>query len=94
MSSEVIAESLFRVKEKNGSTSLIQIILKRPVQNIDWQCDVEIKSSEETMVHKIFGVDSYQALRLAVKFAEVRIDSFRKEYGERFSFFDDDKSTN
>jgi uncharacterized protein DUF6968 len=72
---EVVAESV--VFAENASThrrkSWIRVARPEPDPQGDFQCSVELKGLERG--RKIYGVDSFQALVLALRFLESRISA-------------------
>jgi len=79
--SQVVASRVFNLRGKSGDGSTIEISLGLPIvdpsssaDSINWLCPVGIRTPESTRVRPIYGVDSWQALELAMRIAPSFID--------------------
>jgi hypothetical protein len=86
---EVVAESVVFVENASQRRKRVRIRVARPEPDPrgDFQCTVELKGLERRS--KIYGVDSFQALVLALRFLETRVSTLLEE-GWRFFFREDD----
>ena len=86
---EVVAESIVFAAKLSQRRRRIRIRVARPEADGqgDFQCAVELKGLEHR--RKIYGVDSFQALMLALRFLETRISALLED-GWKFYFRRDD----
>jgi hypothetical protein len=86
---EIVAESVVFAENASGRRRKIRIRVTRPEPDPrgDFQCSVELKGLERR--RKVYGVDSFQALVLALRFFETRISALLDE-DWRFYFRNDD----
>jgi hypothetical protein len=86
---QVVAESIVFAARSSQRRRRVRISVTRPEADAhgDFQCSVELKGLERR--RNIYGVDSFQALMLAVGFLQTRISALLED-GWKFYFRRDD----
>jgi hypothetical protein len=65
--------------------SLLHVNIGSPQPDGDsWYCPIRLKGLVDKKEHRIFGVDSWQALTLALRFVEVMLRHEVREGGQLF----------
>ena len=76
----VIAERRLTFKDQSSNPKDVRVVLAGPTHSTDKQeysCDVQIVGLGDAKVRRIFGVDSIQALQLALKFISEMLNRCR-----------------
>ena len=76
----VIAERRLTFKDQSSNPKDVRVVLGGPTHSTDKQeysCDVQIVGLGDAKVRRIFGVDSMQALQLALKFISEMLNRYR-----------------
>jgi hypothetical protein len=84
---ELIAERRLTFEAASGSTKEVVIRVGRPVQDLPghaWICPYQLEGLGRGTVLGIFGVDSMQALLLAIHTIPAELNAFAREPGGRF----------
>lgn len=91
MSDRIVASRKLKAVDANGKASDLEIVIGLPfeVSQDEWACPVSL---EGLFKHRgsVFGVDSLQALMLAIKFVKDLLEDFY-EKGGKICWFDDGK---
>ncbi|HKR60429.1 MAG TPA: hypothetical protein VJS64_11905 [Pyrinomonadaceae bacterium] len=84
---ELIAERQLTFVTTDGVSKEVVIRLGRPVQDVPdraWVCPYQVSGLGRDRVTGIFGVDSMQALLLAIHTIPAELSAFIKDSGGRF----------
>jgi hypothetical protein len=90
-----VASMVFIAVKSNGERQRIRVSLSRPVQtpNGDWSCQVEGGDLVRGPRVGVVGLDSWQALCLAVSLVRCSLDDFVQEGGRLLSASDEPTDT-
>jgi hypothetical protein len=78
----VIAERQLTVLTENGETRNILVRVGRPErtqQHDDFSCACQIMGCHDDKVHRIYGLDAFQALQLTLKFISSTLNHYRQK---------------
>jgi Domain of unknown function (DUF6968) len=78
----VIAEKTLTLLESDGSSRLVLVRLGKPErspQADNYYCPFQFVGLGSEKVHRIFGLDAFQALQLAQRTISVLLHHYRKE---------------
>lgn len=89
-----IATRTLRLQRRDGSEVEVGVTLGMPVPDPrdptgTWACPYEIKGPVKHVIHAIFGVDSMQALILAIHTLPAELHALARQEGGRFLDEDD-----
>jgi len=79
---------------RDGQPSPLHIEIGRPVQDVetaggtDWRCPVRWREGDHVRVHNACGVDSFQALQLALESIRLKLEALAGEDGISLHFLD------
>ena len=88
---DVIASKVFRVEPAQSELNpvdsepfkvIIKVLKPEPVEGAMWECPVYIKDELYENTMRVAGMDSMQALELAMTYCKTNIAQFRKTYGD------------
>ena len=76
-----IAERRLSFKTSSTESKEVRVILGKPTQSDkgDYCCQVQILGVGDERVRPIYGLDSMQALQLALRFISSQLDDYRKD---------------
>lgn len=87
-----IACRVFHLDRGRGAET-VAISIGRPCliseSDDEWVCEIRIEDSLGTAVRPTYGIDSLQALRLAMRLLEVTVEALQVQYGHSITFLDD-----
>lgn len=63
-------------KDDSSGTLTLRIFVPEPTQEDDWECKYILKLPEKSIEGKLIGVDSLQALLLAIKTAKTLLINY------------------
>lgn len=87
MNSEVIATREYLIIEDGGSKlPLVVNIFKPKLDEGDWRCHVEIHERGNSWPHSVVGIDSLQAIDIAIQSVKKEIISLQKYYKGAIEF--------
>ncbi len=91
MSENVIASRKLKAVDSKGKAFDLEIIVGQPyeVDEVQWSCPVSLKGLDNKLDH-VSGIDSLQALMLALSLIRVLVEDFVEKGGNIF-WFDDSK---
>jgi hypothetical protein len=90
---DLIAARTLVLHQDNGANSEINVLLGKPRQLPDHQdyfCPYQIKGAGDEKVRYSCGVDSFQALHLALSTLGVELEVLNKQFGGRLRWECDD----
>lgn len=90
---EVIATRTLILLRGDGAASKVVVLLGRPQQlpdHEDYYCPYQIKGAGDEKVRYMCGVDSFQALHLALSTLRVELEVLDKELGGKLRWECDD----
>ena len=90
---ELIATRTLTLRQENGPTSEIMVLLGKPQplpKHEDYYCPYQIKGAGDEQVRYTCGVDSFQALHLALSTVAVELEVLNKELAGRLRWECDD----
>ena len=79
---------------RHGRTDELHLEVGQPVQDVetvsgtDWRCPVRLRQGDTTTVHNACGVDSFQALQLALESVRLKLEVLAAEEGVSLQFLD------
>ena len=79
---------------RHGRTAPLQLEIGQPVQDVetvigtDWRCPVRLRQGDTTTLHNACGVDSFQALQLAMETVRIQLEALAGEEGVSLQFLD------
>ena len=84
----ISAERKLLLKLPSGAEEdvVVRLFVPRPIEQGDWQCDYEIQGDS---IHRLFyavGIDSVQALSLALGGVRVDLDYIERKQNAKFYF--------
>jgi hypothetical protein len=77
---DIVAERFLAFQDDSTEAKEVRIILGKPVEShgkAEYACQVQIVGLSDEKVRTIYGVDSIQALQLALKFASQMLENYR-----------------
>lgn len=78
----VVAERQLTLKSPPAEAKEVRVIVGKPTQSpdkADYYCQVQIIGLGDEKVRPIYGLDSIQALQLALRFIAQQLEEHRKE---------------
>ena len=78
---QIIAERRMTLNTGPGNTTEVKVALSRPMKSAneaEYACSVQILGLGDEKTRSIYGVDSMQALQLALRFASQMLEDHRK----------------
>jgi hypothetical protein len=85
-----MAERDLQLRKPGGTDSAVRIRIGRPYPSgDDWQCPYEIDAPGLKRTFAIYGVDSVQALALALKAVDVELEVIAKQAGGSLLWLDE-----
>ena len=92
---EIIAERKFELLREDHDRETIIVLLGKPQHIPDdadfYGCPYQIKRANSEKIMTICGVDSFQALQLAINTVGVELEVIRKDSGGQLIWDGDDK---
>ena len=79
---------------RHGRADPLQVEIGQPVQDVetvigtDWRCPVRLRQGDMTTVHNACGIDSFQALQLALETVRIQLEELAGEEGVSLQFLD------
>ena len=79
---------------RHGRTDELHLEVGQPVQDVetvsgtDWRCPVRLRQGDTTTVHNACGIDSFQALQLALETVRIQLEELAGEEGVSLQFLD------
>jgi hypothetical protein len=76
----VIAERQLTFKDESSTSKDVRVVLGRPTKSNDmeeYSCEVQILGLGDEKVRRIYGIDSMQALQLAIGFISGMLNLYR-----------------
>lgn len=87
---EIVCQRMLDAVGSEGEELAIQVSIFQPlkdeVEGGDWSCTYEISGAGATLSHAMYGVDSMQALLLALKTVRGHLESLGRSKGWRISW--------
>jgi hypothetical protein len=80
MSAEhVMAERLLRFEDPSSSPKTVRVLVGKPVKSgeTEYLCETQILGLGDDKARPIYGIDSMQALQLALRFISEMLDHYR-----------------
>lgn len=68
---------------------VVRFFVPYPIAQGDWQCDYEIRGDSVHRILYAVGIDSVQALSLALNSVRVDLDYIERKHDAKFYFLDD-----
>jgi hypothetical protein len=90
---DLVATRTFTFHREDGTASEVNVLLGKPRQlpdHVDYFCPYQIKGAGDEKVRYSCGVDSFQALHLALSTLGVELGVLNKQFGERLRWECDD----
>jgi hypothetical protein len=78
---EIIAERVLTLVHDDGDTTQVVVRLGKPQASPDgdeFHCVCQIAGIGEEKIHKIYGIDAFQALQLTLRYISVKLDQYRR----------------
>jgi hypothetical protein len=82
---EIIAERKLTLLDESGRTSEVIVRLGKPRMSAeadDFSCEVHIAGFNDDKISRIFGLDAFQAIQLALRYISVSLQLFRERSGQ------------
>lgn len=89
--SMVAAERSLVLKRHSGSEDavVVKFFVPEQIPQGDWQCQYEIRGGPIQHIHRTIGIDSVQALSLALAGVRTELDFFARKHSAEFFFLDE-----
>lgn len=85
---EVFLQRIFEYMDENGDTTSVYLRLSKPYQRIkdnsdlNWGCSYKISGLETEIFQTVYGIDSLDALLLALSIARIQLQSYGADTGK------------
>ena len=73
--------------DENTGNIVINILMPKKIEaNDDWSCTLRISENGSVRNYDFYGIDSFQALNLALKMVPIEIKNLESKYGRSLKF--------
>jgi Domain of unknown function (DUF6968) len=88
---KVAAERSLVLKYDSGSEDavLVRFFVPEPIDEGDWECQYEIQGGPIQHTHRTVGIDSVQALSLALGGVQAELGFFERKHKATFYFLNE-----
>lgn len=89
MNNDPIATREYEIVDEGGLKSPFKLFLFTPfLDKEDWCCKVEVHERGSIWNHEVKGIDSLQALNLAISVLKTEVFAFQKKFNGKLLFLD------